>query len=67
MSAKTHKGIQKRMKRTASGKVLRGRNYSRHLRSHKSAKRKRELRKWKELADGDRRCLERQYGKICPR
>ncbi|NIN48704.1 MAG: 50S ribosomal protein L35 [Gemmatimonadales bacterium] len=67
MSAKTHKGIRKRMKRTASGKVLRGRNYSRHLRSHKSAKRKRELRKWKELSDADRKRLERQYGSICPR
>jgi large subunit ribosomal protein L35 len=41
---KTHKGLAKRMKITASGKVLRHRAGRRHLLSHKSAKHRRRLR-----------------------
>ncbi|MER3414971.1 MAG: 50S ribosomal protein L35 [Gemmataceae bacterium] len=41
---KTHKGIQKRFKRTAGGKLLRRRAGKSHLLSHKTSKRKRRLR-----------------------
>jgi len=64
MKGKTHKGLAKRLKRTASGKVLRGASGKRHLMSTKRAKRARRLRGWRALADGDRVSLERQFGKI---
>lgn len=64
MSAKTHKGLKKRLSRTASGKIRRRKCGKRHLMSHKSAKRARRLSGWAELSDADRRKLERQYGKI---
>jgi large subunit ribosomal protein L35 len=64
MKNKTHKGLAKRLKRTATGKVRRGSSGKRHLMSSKSAKRARRLRGWKGLFDGDRASLERQFGKI---
>ena len=42
---KTHKGMKKRFKVTATGKVLHKRAGSSHLMSHKSGKRVRRLRK----------------------
>lgn len=42
---KTRKGIKKRFKLTAKGKIKRGRNYSNHLFTSKSSNRKRRLRK----------------------
>jgi large subunit ribosomal protein L35 len=42
---KTRKGIKKRFKLTAKGKIKRFRNYSNHLFTSKSPKRKRGLRK----------------------
>ena len=42
---KTHKGMKKRFKVTATGKVLHKRCGSSHLMSHKSSKRVRRLRK----------------------
>jgi large subunit ribosomal protein L35 len=42
---KTHKGIKKRFKVTATGKVLHKRCGSSHLNSHKSGKQIRRLRK----------------------
>lgn len=42
---KTHKGIKKRFKVTANGKVLHKRCGSSHLNSHKSGKQIRRLRK----------------------
>lgn len=42
--AKTHKGLAKRFKVTASGKVRRNRCGKSHLQSHKPAKRVRKLR-----------------------
>ncbi len=41
---KTHKGLKKRVKVTASGKVKRGRAGGGHLLSVKSAKRRRKVR-----------------------
>ncbi|HHT9120043.1 MAG TPA: 50S ribosomal protein L35 [Candidatus Hypogeohydataceae bacterium YC41] len=42
---KTHRGLAKRVKVTARGKVLHSRAYKSHLMSGKSAKRRRHLRK----------------------
>ncbi len=42
---KTHKGIKKRFKVTATGKVIHKRSGSSHLNSHKSGKQIRRLRK----------------------
>ncbi|MBU5468077.1 50S ribosomal protein L35 [Virgibacillus sp. MSJ-26] len=50
---KTHKGSQKRFKRTASGKLKRGHAYTSHLAANKSQKQKRKLRKSAIVASGD--------------
>lgn len=42
---KTHKGLRKRVKITASGKVRFNKSFAGHLMSGKNAKRKRSLRK----------------------
>jgi len=42
---KTHRGARKRFKLSRSGKVLRKKAFNRHLNSHKSGKRKRQLRR----------------------
>lgn len=41
---KTHKGLSKRVKVTARGKVLRKRTFGGHLMSGKSGKRRRQIR-----------------------
>lgn len=41
---KTHKGAQKRFKKTAGGKFKRGCSHQRHILTKKTAKRKRQLR-----------------------
>lgn len=64
MSAKTHKALAKRLKRTGKGKILHRPNGKSHLMSHKSSKRKRALRKWRAVAKGDLKALERQYGRL---
>lgn len=46
---KTHKSTAKRMKITGSGKVMRNRSGRRHLLSHKSAERRRRLRRSAEV------------------
>jgi len=40
---KTHKGAQKRFRKTASGKFKRGKAHARHILTKKSTKRKRNL------------------------
>jgi len=62
MSNKTNKGIAKRFKRTASGKIKHKAHGRRHLMSSKSGKRKRHLRAAQYLTDGDAKGLERQFG-----
>ncbi|GAA0483941.1 50S ribosomal protein L35 [Virgibacillus sp. MSP4-1] len=42
---KTHKGSQKRFKKTGNGKVKRAHAYTSHLFANKSTKQKRKLRK----------------------
>lgn len=42
---KTHKGAKKRVKSTATGKLMRRRAFASHLLTKKSANRKRKLRK----------------------
>lgn len=41
---KTHSGLKKRIKVTATGKLLRGRAYSNHLAASKTTKQNRQLR-----------------------
>jgi len=64
VSAKTHKGIAKRMKVTGRGKLRRRHTGTRKHMSHKASKRKRRLRGWTKLSDGDARRIVRQYGPL---
>ncbi|MBO1004517.1 50S ribosomal protein L35 [Pseudogracilibacillus auburnensis] len=50
---KTHKGSQKRFKRTASGNLKRSQAYTSHLFANKSQKQKRKLRKSSMVSKGD--------------
>lgn len=52
---KTHKGSQKRFKRTGTGKLKRSHGYTSHLFANKSQKRKRKLRKSALVSAGDYR------------
>lgn len=47
---KPHKGLKKRVKVTATGKVLRGRCGRRHLLSHKSGKQVRQMRRKSQIS-----------------
>ncbi|MGM8213329.1 50S ribosomal protein L35 [Virgibacillus sp. W0430] len=50
---KTHKGSQKRFKRTGSGNLKRSHAYTSHLFANKSQKQKRKLRKSAMVSAGD--------------
>jgi large subunit ribosomal protein L35 len=50
---KTHKGIAKRIKLTANGKLMRRRAFRSHMLAHKQASTKREFVKEFEIASGD--------------
>lgn len=50
---RTHKGTQKRFKRTGSGKLKRSHAYTSHLFANKSQKQKRKLRKDALVSPGD--------------
>jgi len=50
---KTHKGAAKRFKRTASGKLKRGKAYRSHLKLKKGSKRVRHLRKSGLISEAD--------------
>ncbi|MFZ3576339.1 50S ribosomal protein L35 [Virgibacillus necropolis] len=50
---KTHKGSQKRFKRTGSGKLKRSHAYTSHMFANKSQKQKRKLRKSTLVSAGD--------------
>ena len=50
---KTHKGAQKRFKKTASGKFKRGCSHQRHILTSKSPKRKRQLDMGRMVAKAD--------------
>jgi len=64
MSGKTHKGLQKRLKKTGTGKLMRRRPGVSHLMSGKSGKRKRRLRRWVRFSGMDCRLFQRQFGKL---
>lgn len=42
---KTHRGAAKRFKKTATGKIIRGHSFARHILTKKRSKRKRKLDK----------------------
>ncbi|MGL5296205.1 MAG: 50S ribosomal protein L35 [Culicoidibacterales bacterium] len=50
---KSHSGLAKRVKRTGSGKLKRGRAYTSHLAANKSQKQKRHLRHAALVSAGD--------------
>ncbi|MDY0396944.1 50S ribosomal protein L35 [Virgibacillus halophilus] len=50
---KTHKGSQKRFKKTGSGELKRSHAYTSHMFAHKSQKQKRKLRKSALVSSGD--------------
>lgn len=60
---KKHKGILKRMKITATGKIVRRRAGKRHLLSHKSGKRLRKLGNPKTVPTHMARMIKRQLVK----
>lgn len=55
---KTHKGSQKRFKRTGTGKLKRSHAYTSHLFANKSQKQKRKLRKGAVVSRGDQRRID---------
>jgi len=55
---KTHKGSQKRFKRTASGKLKRSHAYTSHLFANKTQKQKRKLRKSALVSKGDQKRID---------
>ena len=58
---KTHKGTQKRFKRTGSGKLKRAHGYTSHLFANKSQKQKRKLRKSGLVSPGDQRRIDTMH------
>ncbi|WP_164668412.1 50S ribosomal protein L35 [Virgibacillus doumboii] len=50
---KTHKGSQKRFRKTGTGKLKRAHAYTSHMFAHKSQKQKRKLRKSAIVSSGD--------------
>lgn len=57
---KTHKGSQKRFKRTGSGKLKRSRAKTSHLFANKTQKQKRQLRKANLVSKGDYKRIKQQ-------
>ncbi|MBM7541879.1 MULTISPECIES: 50S ribosomal protein L35 [Amphibacillus] len=55
---KTHKGTQKRFKRTGSGKLKRSHAYTSHMFANKSQKQKRKLRKSALVSAGDQKRID---------
>ncbi|PKL49183.1 MAG: 50S ribosomal protein L35 [Planctomycetes bacterium HGW-Planctomycetes-1] len=60
---KTHKGLKKRVKVTASGKVKAHRSFTGHLMSGKSSKRRRQLRKPIVIPDVYAKCMKEMLNK----
>lgn len=56
---KTHKGASKRFKKTASGKVMRGHAFARHILTSKARKRKNKLHETVVAAPADQATLKR--------
>jgi len=60
---KTHKGTAKRVKKTATGKLMREKAFKNHLLSKKSAGRKRNSSRAHAVAKGDINNVKRAIGK----
>lgn len=60
---KTHQGAKKRVKRTGSGKMLRGRAFANHNFEKKSPARKRRSNRQSRFADSDKNNVKRLLGK----
>ncbi|SDJ65172.1 50S ribosomal protein L35 [Salimicrobium sp. PL1-032A] len=60
---KTHKGSQKRFKKTGNGKVKRSHAFTSHLFANKSQKQKRKLRKDALVSNGDYRRIKNMLPK----
>ncbi|WP_082233632.1 MULTISPECIES: 50S ribosomal protein L35 [Halobacillus] len=60
---KTHKGSQKRFKKTGNGKVKRSHAFTSHLFANKSTKQKRKLRKATLVSAGDFRRIKHMLPK----
>jgi large subunit ribosomal protein L35 len=56
---KTHKGAAKRLRVTARGRILRGRQMGGHLMVHKRPARRRSLRQVREISPRDRERIAR--------
>jgi large subunit ribosomal protein L35 len=50
---KTHRGVAKRFKKTAGGKILRSKAFKQHILTSKSSKRKRRMRGTIEVSKAD--------------
>ena len=61
---KTHRGAAKRVRKTASGKLMRHRAYKSHILEKKSRKRKRRLRSVTEVSPADVRVLRRMLSGV---
>ncbi len=59
---KTHKGLAKRVKVTAGGKVLRRKTFGGHLMSGKSGKRRRQIRTSTPMVKSDAKRTLRKLG-----
>ena len=56
---KTHRGAAKRFKKTASGKIKRGKAFKSHILTKKASKRKRQLDQPTLISDADSRRIHR--------
>lgn len=54
---KTHKGAQKRFRKTATGKFKRGKSHARHILTKKTTKRKRKLDKDTYVSEADQKLV----------
>lgn len=59
---KTHKGTRKRVRTSATGKLMRERAFKNHLLSKKSSSRKRNNSGVHNVSDGDRSSVKRALG-----
>jgi large subunit ribosomal protein L35 len=59
---KTNRGAAKRFKRTASGRIKRGKAYKSHILTKKETKRKRNLRKSTTVSSADSDRVKRMLG-----
>lgn len=55
---KTHSGAKKRVKKTGTGKYKRGKGFTSHIKTSKSPKRKRNLRKATLISPSDEKRLD---------